>query len=134
MSDEELSKILKRKYESFVSQSQYRDAEDHKLYHLDDEKFDSFLQERRNVIVDFFADWCGPCKIMAPTFEALAKEVASIAFAKVNVDENPVTSEKYYIMGVPTILYFKDGRLADKTVGVITRDAFRKKIKEVYGV
>ncbi|MEM3403742.1 MAG: thioredoxin [Nitrososphaeria archaeon] len=134
MSDEELSRILKKKFNGIVSQSQYQEVEKQKLHHLNDGNFDSFLQEKKNVIVDFFADWCGPCKIMTPTFEALAKEVTSITFAKINVDENPATSEKYYIMSVPTILYFKDGRLVDKTVGVIPKDIFRKKIKDVYRI
>jgi thioredoxin 1 len=139
MSDDELEKIMQKKYDEMLRHDIRKDeiesnAAGRTLVYLKDEDFDSFISEKRDVAIDFYADWCGPCKIMSPIFEEVAREVSSrVAFAKVNVDENPRISEKFYIMGVPTILYFKNGKLADKTVGLIPKTAFRQKIKEIFG-
>ncbi|MGQ9782160.1 MAG: thioredoxin [Nitrososphaeria archaeon] len=139
MSDDELEKILQKKYYEMLRYDRKvddvgSDVAGKTLSYLRDENFDLFVSEKSDVAVDFYADWCGPCKIMSPIFEEVAKEVSpKVAFAKVNVDENPKTAEKFYIMGVPTILYFRNGKLADKTVGLIPKAVFRQKIKEIFG-
>ena len=87
------------------------------------------------VLVDFWADWCMPCLTMAPVVDELSKKFREkIKFAKVNVDENHVISGRYDIMGVPTILYFRGGRMIDKTVGAVPKEVFRQKIREVFAV
>ena len=140
MPDRELDKIFRRKYEEILRHSNGEngstiESQKEKLYHLNDSDFDSFLIEKKDLVVDFYADWCGPCKIMAPIFEQISNELSSkVAFAKVNVDENHVISGRYDIMGVPTILYFRGGRMIDKTVGAVPKEILRQKIREVFAV
>jgi len=80
------------------------------------------LQANIPVLVDFWAEWCGPCKILAPTIEIIAKEFAGkVKIAKLNVDENHKTYTSYDIRGVPTLILFKDGKIAATKVGVATK-------------
>ena len=85
-----------------------------------DENFEALvLQAGKPAIVDLWAEWCGPCRIIGPTVEQLAAEYDGQAvIAKMNVDENPNTPGRYGIMGIPTLLYFKDGQEVDRQVGV----------------
>ncbi|HEY8678755.1 MAG TPA: thioredoxin [Candidatus Dormibacteraeota bacterium] len=69
------------------------------------------------VIVDFYADWCGPCKMLAPLLEQIGNEHADVKIAKVNVDEEPVLAERYRVRGIPYIALFKDGKVAKQVVG-----------------
>ncbi|MGD0329924.1 MAG: thioredoxin [Nitrososphaeria archaeon] len=139
MPDEELDKIME-KYEEMLKDEHSADADVAEtsgkiLYHIGDSDFDQFLKAKKDMAVDFYADWCGPCKIMSPIFDEVANEISpKISFAKVNVDDSPNTAEKFSIMGVPTVLYFKSGSLVDKTVGAIPKNTFRNKIKEIYGI
>ena len=84
-----------------------------------DSKFDEeVIKADQLVVVDFWASWCGPCKMLSPVMEELSKELLGKAdFAKVNVDENPVLSQKYKIASIPTVLLFKNGEAVDTLVG-----------------
>ena len=136
MEDSEIEKILIKKYLDMIKRSSKEEkSEDKVVYYLDSTNFDKFLNENTNVIVDFFADWCGPCKMMAPIFEQIAREYSpSIMFAKLNVDKSPDIAERFFIMGVPTIIYFKSGKVIEKIVGAVSKNILRQKIKEVYGL
>lgn len=80
------------------------------------------IKARGLVMVDFWADWCAPCRMIAPTVEELAKEYAgSVKFAKLNTDENPEIASEYKIMGIPTLMFFRDGRKIEQIVGVIPK-------------
>jgi thioredoxin 1 len=80
------------------------------------------LQANIPVMVDFWADWCGPCKMLAPTLEEIAKEfIGRVKVAKVNVDENSKTSTSYDIHGIPTLILFKNGKIVATKVGVATK-------------
>jgi thioredoxin 1 len=87
------------------------------------------------VIVDFWAPWCRPCVLMAPTFEAVAREYAGkVAFAKMNTDENLQTPGRFFIQGIPTLIMFKDGKEVDRIVGMVGRDVLKTKLDRAFGV
>ena len=81
------------------------------------------------VIVDFYAPWCGPCRMTAPVIDKLSKDYdGKLLFYKLNVDENPQTATKYRIMSIPTLLFFKDGDKVDQVVGAVPEGQLRPKI------
>ena len=79
------------------------------------------LEENRKVLVDFYADWCGPCKMISPVIEAVAKENDDVKFVKINVDEAQELAMEYNIMSIPTLLLIKDGKEVNRTVGLIDK-------------
>jgi len=99
---------------------------------LSDSNFEDFLREHSNVVVDFWAPWCGPCRIMSPVIEALEKDMDNVVFAKVNVDESQEIAQAYSIMSIPTLMFFKDGEMEDMAVGVMDKGELREKINEVF--
>ena len=81
------------------------------------------------VVVDFWAEWCGPCKMIAPILEELAEEnTDTFKVGKVNVDDNRESAMKYSVRSIPTLLVFKDGEIAEQIVGAMPKDALKKKI------
>jgi thioredoxin 1 len=87
------------------------------------------LQANGLVMVDFWAVWCGPCRMIAPTVDELAKEYAGkVKVGKLNTDENPDIASKYKIMGIPTIMFFKDGQKVDQIVGAVPKPQLKAKI------
>ena len=84
------------------------------------------------VLVDCWADWCGPCHMLAPTIDALARDHAGrVLVAKLDVDANPAVAGRYDVRSIPTMLLFKDGRLVDRLVGVQPRAAIEAKLREI---
>ena len=83
------------------------------------------------VFVDFWAAWCGPCKMMATVVDELAKEYAgSIKVCQVNVDENPATAGQYKIMSIPSFLFFKEGKVTDQLIGAVPKHKLKSKVAE----
>ncbi|MBP1640923.1 MAG: trxA [Bacteroidetes bacterium] len=99
-------------------------------HEITDSNFDELVKSNKVVIVDFWAEWCGPCRMVAPILEELEKHFKDQVFiGKLNVDDNPESPEKYLIRNIPTILLFKDGELADKVVGALPKQALQTKIE-----
>ena len=87
------------------------------------------MQIRYPAVIDFYSDMCGPCKMVGPIIEELAKEMqGKIVFGKLNVDENPVTSAKHQIMSIPTMLVFKNGELIDRFVGAMPKEELKQRL------
>ncbi len=101
------------------------------LLHLTDENFDEEINKNPLVLVDFWAEWCAPCRIIAPLIEQLAGEYqGKLLFGKVNVDENPSTASKYRIMSIPSLLFFKEGKLVDTVIGAVPKNYLVEKINK----
>ena len=99
---------------------------------ITDESFKELIAGSKPVVVDFWAGWCGPCKMIGPTIEELAHEYEDRAIiGKMNVDENDDTPGEYGIRNIPTILFFKNGELVDKHVGAAPKSLLEKKIQEL---
>ncbi len=88
-----------------------------------DKNFDAeVLKSKEPVVVDFFAEWCGPCKAMAPALDQVSKELAGkVKVVKIDVDQNPEITQKYGIQAMPTLMLFKDGKIADTQVGALVQ-------------
>jgi len=96
-----------------------------------DDAFDQdILKSEKPVIVDFWAEWCGPCKQFGPVFEEVSNNVEHVIFAKVNIDENPEAPTKYGVRGIPTMLMFKNGEVSAIKVGNTSKGDFENWIKE----
>jgi thioredoxin 1 len=102
-----------------------------KIIHLCDGEFDTeVLKSSVPVLVDFYADWCGPCHAIAPTIEALSNEFADeVKFVKVDVDANQEVASRYEIMSIPTIMLFENGKIEDSIVGAYPASVYKQHIE-----
>jgi thioredoxin len=102
------------------------------ILQLTDADFDSQVKGQPFVIVDFWAEWCGPCRVIAPVLEELAAEYGErLVVGKVNVDENRQTAAKFGIRSIPTLLLFKDGSRVDQVIGAHPKGTIKAKIEQL---
>ena len=95
------------------------------LYHFNTEGFDKAVSSGNLVMVDFWASWCGPCKMLSPVIEAIGEQFdGKVLVGKVNVDEEPALAAQFGVMSIPTVVFLKNGREFDRKVGVMPPDAF----------
>jgi thioredoxin 1 len=96
---------------------------------LTDANFDEVINAGKPVLVDFWAEWCGPCKMIGPVVEELAGDYDGKAvIAKLNVDENPQTTAKFGVRSIPTLLVFKGGQVVDKQIGAVPKSVLNQKL------
>ena len=95
------------------------------ILQFNENSFKEALNSNKTVLVDFFATWCGPCKMIAPIVEELDEEMSNVKFVKVDVDKNPQIANQYKIVSIPTLKIFKDGKLINTLIGFKTKDALK---------
>lgn len=95
------------------------------IVNVSDQSFKNEVESEGTVLVDFWAPWCGPCKMIAPVLEELNTELAGLKIAKVNVDDNPESASRFGVMSIPTLIVFKNGEPVDKIIGFQSKDALK---------
>jgi len=125
--DDELEMIRRKKMEDLKSGAKWPTAP----VALTDSDFETFVAKYPAVVIDCWAPWCGPCRMVAPVVEELAKEMSgTVAFGKLNTDENASIPNKYRISAIPTLLVFKQGKMVDRIVGAQPKEMLAGKIKK----
>ncbi|KXB05717.1 hypothetical protein AKJ50_00010 [candidate division MSBL1 archaeon SCGC-AAA382A13] len=115
--DKELEKIKKEKMKEIISKKE-KPKTPNKPIQLTDSNFQKTINQHSNLIIDFWAEWCSPCRAMSSTIEKLAKKYDNITFGKLNIDKNPQTTNKFKVSSIPTLLFIKNGTPADKLTGM----------------
>ena len=97
------------------------------IVELSDQNINEIISKGK-VLIDFWANWCGPCRMIGPIVEEVAAEVSDITVAKVNVDDYPELAGKHGVMSIPTLLYLKDGKVVDTSVGLVSKNVILSKL------
>jgi len=128
--DKELERIRSRKLKKLMKESERTEVKG--VITLKSSSFDKAIESASMpVLVDFWAEWCIPCRVMAPVIEELARDYSGKAiFAKVNVDENPEVSQRYNIMSIPHFMIFKDAKPVERIVGAVGREPLEEALKK----
>jgi len=136
-SDPELEKIRKKKLQGMQRRVDSQDDQ-RKTWEgpitVQDSNFDDLVHRYRLMVIDCWAPWCGPCRMVAPIIDELARDYTGrVFFGKLNVDENPQTSIRFGIMSIPTLLIMKKGSEIDRIIGAVPRDVIEAKLQKLLG-
>lgn len=135
--DDELNDIMARKRSELLTKAQLSDNNRSSVSSpitLTDSNFEQAVKENPLLVVDFWAAWCGPCRMVSPIIEQLASELAGkAAFGKLNVDENPMVSQAFGIQSIPTVAIFKNGKAIDAIIGAVSKSQMQSTILKYLG-
>jgi thioredoxin 1 len=132
--DKELEELLNKKAAELIEKTRQLQRDPFppgEVAHLDSRNFDDFISRKRVTVVDFWAEWCAPCFILAPIIEELARDYPQVGFGKLNTDENPEIASRYGVMSLPTVLLFKDGEPVDAIIGAVPREMIEARLKVI---
>jgi len=125
-----LEQIKHKKIMEMTQRNQVAHSENGKPIVLTDKTFEETVARLPLTVVDFWASWCGPCRMVAPIIDQLAEEYAGrVTFGKLNVDENPVVSNVFQIQSIPSLLVFKNGKLVDGLIGAAPKQLIESRIR-----
>ncbi|HJJ28704.1 MAG TPA: thioredoxin [Methanocorpusculum sp.] len=102
------------------------------VIHLNEENFNAFASQIPNIVIDFWAEWCGPCKRFAPVFEEVHTEYPEVQFCKCNTDECPNVANQYHISAIPTIFFVKSGTVQRIVSGALSAERLREELNRVF--
>lgn len=118
--DPEIEKIKQKKLQEMLRRSNETEIQSEiTVLELSDSNFDNIILSEKPTLVDFWAEWCGPCKMMHPIFERMSKKYPGIKFARVNVDQNQYISRRLSIQAIPTFIMFRSGQILDRMMGAV---------------
>jgi thioredoxin 1 len=127
---DELDEIKRRKLEELARKLGGRQDSPNTPIVVTDASFDSITKRYPLLVVDCWAEWCAPCRMIAPVIDELARDyMGKAVFGKLNVDENPRTAARFAVTGIPTLLLIKDGKLVDRIVGAVPRGQIEAKLR-----
>jgi thioredoxin 1 len=129
--DEELKRIRKKKIRELKERKREMASEP---IHVTDSNFNKIVNQHHLALIDFWAPWCGPCLALAPTIEEITEEYSGKIFVgKLDVDENPETAERFQVFSIPTLILMKDGREADRIVGLVPKKQIEAVLRKHLG-
>ena len=96
------------------------------IIEINDENLEEIIHNNTKVMLDCYAPWCGPCKMLSPVFEEFSAEENKVQFCKINIDENPDVSERFDVMSIPTVLFFENGKLKNRQSGMKTKEELKR--------
>ena len=132
--DEELQRIREKKLRE-LQEGLQRPKTEFRVHPVDSTNFQGMLGTHRFLVVDFWAEWCGPCRRVGPVVEELARELGDrVTFAKCNTDENPRIASGFGINAIPTIILFSSGKVADMVVGALPKETLKARLFKAFGL
>ncbi|MEM2546430.1 MAG: thioredoxin, partial [Candidatus Bathyarchaeia archaeon] len=129
--DKELERIKEKKLRKLLKELGEKHSMNGKVVHITDSNFNEIVRRNPLVLVDFWAEWCMPCRMLAPIIEDLAKEYSDkVLVGKLNVDENPATASKFHVFSIPTLILMRNGVEAERIVGYVPKNQIEVLLKK----